>query len=91
MSLDSDDVVERLRTWTALGMSVPFIRDLNDAIAEIERLRAALAEIREIHQPTWTSELSKIRGKAPWACIVCGVEDGSWPCSTRLTIDESRD
>ena len=36
MSLDSDDVVERLRTWTALGMSVPFIRDLNDAIAEIE-------------------------------------------------------
>lgn len=39
MSLDSEDVVERLRTWTALGTSVPFIRDLNDAIAEIERLR----------------------------------------------------
>ncbi len=40
MSLDSDDVVERLRTWTAFGTNVLFVRDLNAAIAEIGSLRA---------------------------------------------------
>lgn len=53
MSLDSPDVVERLRTWTALGTTVPFIRDLNDAIAEIERLRAEVDAPLETRACLW--------------------------------------
>jgi hypothetical protein len=46
VSLDSDDVVERLRTWTSFGTNVLFVRDLNAAIAEIGSLRAERAAFR---------------------------------------------
>ena len=57
--------------------------------AEIERLRAALDEIRDLHQPMWVSEEAKAAGKKPWVCCWCGTADGSWPCDTRLLVDEA--
>src|SRR5690606_18919026 len=59
-----------------------------EAAAEIERLRAALREIRALHEPEWASEQAKAAGKEPWVCALCGTADGLWPCSTVATIRE---
>ena len=34
------------------------------------------------------TEQAKAAGKEPWACVLCGTADGSWPCSTRMEADE---
>lgn len=62
--------------------------DLRDAADEIERLRAALREIRALHEPEWASEEAKAAGKEPLVCALCGTADGLWPCSTVATIRE---
>jgi len=58
-------------------------------VAERDRLAAALRQIREIHQPEWVNEKAKAEGKEPWVCIYCSVADGSWPCDTRMMVDEA--
>jgi hypothetical protein len=49
---------------------------LSEAAEEIERLRAALREIRALHEPEWG------------VCALCGTADGHWPCDTIDTIRE---
>jgi len=55
---------------------------------EIEQLRAALREIRALHQPEWASEQARAAGKEPWVCALCGTADGGWPCDTVATVRE---
>ena len=62
---------------------------LDEAADEIERLRAALVEISEQHQPIWVSEAAKAAGKEPWVCVYCGTADGSWPCTTKIIVNEA--
>lgn len=62
---------------------------IGDMADEIEQLRTALTEIRDLHQPMWESENAKAAGKKPWQCCLCGTADGSWPCDTRLLVDEA--
>jgi hypothetical protein len=90
---NSDDIVQRLRAEADAhadgNWSDQVIRKhLTEAADEIERLRAALTEIASLHVPEWVSEAAKAAGKKPWTCETCGVEDGSWPCSTMLIIEE---
>lgn len=84
----TDDIVDRL------GRLQDHLHGLDadvcaDAAEEIERLRAALTDIRDLHQPMWVSEEAKAAGKKPWVCCWCGTADGSWPCDTRLVADEA--
>src|SRR5690606_21304380 len=60
----------------------------HEAADEIDRMRAALREIRALHQPEWASEQAKAAGKEPWVCALCGTADGLWPCATVATIRE---
>lgn len=79
-------------TWDQQPMcfvcQTPWPCDAAKAADEIERLRAALREIRALHQPEWASEQAKAAGKEPWVCALCGTADGGWPCSTVATIRE---
>lgn len=34
-------------------------------------------------------EEAKAAGKEPWVCVFCSVADGSWPCDTRMTVDDA--
>src|SRR5690606_20090889 len=77
-----------LSPCSKLGKVVHLTPAGHDAADEIERLRAALREIRALHQPEWASEQAKTAGKEPWVCALCGTADGLWPCSTVATIRE---
>lgn len=81
---DADDKGESWAHYLAGAVG----RYAENAKAEIERLRAALREIRALHQPEWASEQAKAAGKEPWVCALCGTADGPWPCSTAATIRE---
>lgn len=78
--------------WRAADHNARIVADQRDQLvklgAEIERLRAALREIRALHQPEWASEQAKAAGKEPWVCALYGTADGLWPCSTVATIRE---
>lgn len=73
----------------ASRVSPPLRAAVQEVEDEIHRLTAVLVSIRADHQPQWVSEQAKAAGKEPWVCQLCGVEDGSWPCSTRLEIDDA--
>jgi len=91
---------ERLGRRVTFGLDSPipavqgWARDLQSALAEIERLwealTTALADLDEEHQPTWSSDEAKARGKAPIGCTLCWPGDGHWPCSSRLIADDLR-
>lgn len=100
----TDDIVERLRKQSRrvaelYGDPEPPDEDMKpadqlwftcqEAADEIERLKRALTEIRDLHQPMWVSAEAKAAGKKPWVCCWCGTADGSWPCDTRLTVDDA--
>jgi len=63
--------------------------------AEVERLRAAIdafvTEVDGDHHPEWASEQAKANGKEPWCCAHCGPQDGSWPCTHRMALDELKE
>ena len=44
-------------------------------------------ELRMEHRPEWASEAMRAKGKEPIGCVVCYPADGSWPCSSRLSVD----
>jgi len=82
-----DDLIEALIDMVnATGRHVDGADD--GPADEIERLRAALREIRALHQPEWASEQAKAAGKEPWVCSLCGTADGGWPCDTIDMIRE---
>lgn len=72
-------------SWQAAEV---LLRSIDEQLAD-SALRSALAEIRELHQPIWTSPAAKEQGKEPWVCGLCGTADGSWPCGTRIIADEA--
>lgn len=96
---DSDPLVLRLDRAARILCNTPEMRDSDDLMLvsallteagnDLARLRAALAEIRDLHQPTWTSEAAKAAGKNPWVCELCGTADGHWPCYTHLTANDA--
>lgn len=68
--------------------------EAEDLRAENVRLRkaltTALADLDEEHQPQWTSDEAKAKGKAPIGCALCWPGDGHWPCTSRLIADDLR-
>ena len=95
----ADDIVERLRYEAWHNPSEGDTADAHylaaDALAEIERLRAALdsllADIDGDHQPEWASDEAEAAGKNPWCCAWCGAADGGWPCVHRKALDELKE
>lgn len=59
-----------------------------DRAALAARLNAAIEELLCEHQPEWASPAAKEAGKDPVWCVRCGTADGSWPCVTRIVIDD---
>ena len=95
---DLTNAIEELDTTVHAGAPIAFsvrhcfamVSDVVDLVwPEIDRLRAVLTKIRDLHQPMWVSEEAKAAGKKPWVCCWCGTADGSWPCDTRLVADEA--
>jgi hypothetical protein len=87
---DMDDIVTQLRGWVAvptksdyMGRVTEFhevrgLRIFDEAIAEIERLRAVIDAVDDLHSPRIAHD----------TCLACGHD---WPCPTyQLTIKEAR-
>jgi hypothetical protein len=86
--LDVSGLSGDLSTLTGEQVNIAYEERIADLEAEIERLRATLRGIRELHQPVWASEQAKAAGKEPWVCQLCGTADGHWPCDTLTDIRE---
>ena len=59
-----------------------------DRLLTIEAIAAQVTELLNTHQPTWTSDGARAKGKQPYACIRCGVSDGGWPCDSSGIADD---
>ena len=81
--LEAEIELLRAENVKQLAHALGVLTELTEATQEIERLRAALTEIRDLHQPT--EPVLACRS----TCVWCGAADGSWPCTTRLVADEA--
>ena len=88
-----DDIVTRLEWANDHGLCSREV--LEDAKAEIERLRTAidalLTDIDGDHRPEWSSDDAEAAGKKPWCCAWCGAADGDWPCIHRRALDDLKE
>ena len=64
------DLVQKLRTWNGRALTHVV---LNQAADEIERLRAVIEAVANLHDPDHTTEPR---------CLSCG----DWPCPTHLIV-----
>jgi hypothetical protein len=53
----------------------------------------AVAELDAEHRPMWASPQGgfthePVEGREPVGCAICYPGDGSWPCTTRMVVDE---
>jgi hypothetical protein len=62
------------------------------AEAEVRQLRQAVmeaaTELGLAHEPEWASPAAKEKGLNPVWCAICGAADGSWPCTSRMVLDD---
>ncbi len=63
------------------------LADLRAAAAQLRQLDRIKAELREEHVPQWLTPEMEARGKDPIGCVMCWPQDGSWPCTTILTLE----
>ena len=62
----------------ASRVSPPLRAAVQEVEDEIRRLRDALYEIIDLHQPAEPVPARRV------TCVICGPADGSWPCTTRI-------
>lgn len=60
---------------------------LRAAAAQLRQHDRIKAELREEHVPQWSTPEMEARGKDPIGCVMCWPQDGSWPCTTILTLE----
>lgn len=64
------------------------VQKLTDAAAaQLRQLDRIKAELRGEHVPQWSTPEMEARGKDPIGCVMCWPQDGSWPCTTILTLE----
>jgi hypothetical protein len=58
-------------------------------------IRSAIAELNAEHRPQWVAGdnnygyTDKPRdGFDPVGCVICYPQDGSWPCTSALVVDD---
>jgi hypothetical protein len=56
--------------------------DLRCAVA------VAIADLELEHEPIWSNDRARKRGKDPIGCSICWPRDGSWPCISRMIADD---
>ena len=71
----ADDIVERLNGWPLTVTGDGWVKLLDEAAAEIERLRAERDAIDALHQPDPDYYSPRDRQM----CLNCDLE---WPCPT---------
>ena len=62
--------------------------DIAALLAEVERLRARIEKVRELHKPI--DALNTSVNQIQQVCIGCGQDDGNWqrwPCPTIRALD----
>lgn len=49
-----------------------------------------LLELESEHRPQWSTPEAKALGKDPIGCMICWPSDGSWPCISKMCVEEIR-
>jgi hypothetical protein len=82
------ELSDRLREWCELrrvDIADGIGDDLCAAADRIEELEAAMTDAaRELHSTHYQAPLDR------HLCVVCGAEDGNYPCTAHMVADELR-
>lgn len=79
----SEEIVGEVRRRRTAPLDTTYTR-LRNAVLD------AVSELAAEHQPEWSSDAMKAKGKDPIGCVICWPKDGGWPCSTAMVVDDLR-